>query len=94
VRGVEWKTYVSPEGPNRTLQERTKKQGSRVDMFSPSGIESCGSEPAKAKKITSRKKSADSSSSFSEDPKMIFPLSETERLKNHHKDTKHQSDRR
>jgi hypothetical protein len=41
-------------------------------MFSPSGIESCGSEPAKAKKITSRKKSADSSSSFSEDPKMIF----------------------
>jgi hypothetical protein len=41
-------------------------------MFPPSGIESCGSEPAKAKKITSRKKSADSSSSFSEDPKMIF----------------------
>jgi hypothetical protein len=33
----------------------TKKQRSRMDMFSPSGIESCGSEPAKAKEIARRK---------------------------------------
>jgi len=50
-----WKTsdaYISPKGPSRTIiQERTKKEGSRMDMFSPSGIESCGSEPAEAKKI-------------------------------------------